>query len=314
MVTALAALTTDRLREALGLLSGDVSPATRKGVLRELQARFGAPGGVQAILDRAPEAARRAFLDLAGRGPTSVAALLEKRQPADGDEGVDGPAALPLPEAADLLPPPLDWLERRALITASEKGLVHVVEEARAGFAERPLDLPAPERPSDPVVVEPAATVVIATSDAALDRVVAVAATGLRAVGPTVAVSSRSPSAVTRALQAAGLRVASDVSMRADPDAPALPSTVEEAVGPRAVRALLVRAVADRRQIRLEYYASSRAGAATDRVVDPWEFADDLLRGYCHLRADERTFAVDRIGRAQLLPSPVTTLPPPEES
>jgi predicted DNA-binding transcriptional regulator YafY len=72
-------------------------------------------------------------------------------------------------------------------------------------------------------------------------------------------------------------------------------------VGPGAVRRLLQRAVAEGRQVRLEYFASSRGGAASERVVDPWAFADDLLRGYCHLRAGERTFALDRVGSARLL-------------
>ncbi|MBA2528383.1 MAG: WYL domain-containing protein, partial [Euzebyales bacterium] len=74
---------------------------------------------------------------------------------------------------------------------------------------------------------------------------------------------------------------------------------------PRAIRTLLQRAVSEERQVRLQYFASSRGGAATDRVVDPWRFRDDLLRGYCHLRDGERAFAVDRIGRARLLPSAI---------
>ncbi|MBA2316567.1 MAG: transcriptional regulator, partial [Euzebyales bacterium] len=53
-----------------------------------------------------------------------------------------------------------------------------------------------------------------------------------------------------------------------------------------------------------------RGGAATDRVVDPWTFGDDLLRGWCHLRKGERAFAVDRVGRARLLPTAVDHPPP----
>ena len=86
----------------------------------------------------------------------------------------------------------------------------------------------------------------------------------------------------------------------ADPALP-LPGVEEQAVGPRAIRRLLQRALEEGRQVRLEYYASSRGGQATERVVDPWTFDDDLLRGWCHLRADQRAFAVDRIGRARLL-------------
>ncbi|MDP8978415.1 MAG: WYL domain-containing protein, partial [Actinomycetota bacterium] len=94
-------------------------------------------------------------------------------------------------------------------------------------------------------------------------------------------------------------------------DAPALPGVAEDAVGPRAVRSLVRRGLEDGRQLRLWYFASSRGGAATDRVVDPWAFDGDLLRGYCHLRTGERTFAVDRIGHARLLPDPVDHPGPP---
>ncbi|MBA2576576.1 MAG: WYL domain-containing protein, partial [Euzebyaceae bacterium] len=114
---------------------------------------------------------------------------------------------------------------------------------------------------------------------------------------------------VTAALRAAGVRLSEDAVVGADPAAPALPGTAEDAVGPRAIRALLERGVRESRQLRLQYFASSRGGAATDRVVDPWAFRDDLLRGYCHLREGERTFAVDRIGRARLLPTGIEFRP-----
>ncbi|HEY8340124.1 MAG TPA: WYL domain-containing protein, partial [Egibacteraceae bacterium] len=129
-----------------------------------------------------------------------------------------------------------------------------------------------------------------------------------RAVAPTVAVSSRSPGAVAAALRRAGVRLDDDTAVAATVDRP-LPGTAEDAVGPRAIRELLQRAVSEQRQVRLRYFASSRGGAATERVVDPWSFRDDLLRGWCHLREGERTFAVDRIGHARLLATPVEHRP-----
>ncbi len=145
---------------------------------------------------------------------------------------------------------------------------------------------------------------VVVGAPEALHRVLTAPGAGLRGVAPTVAVSDKGPAAVSAALRAAGVDLAAE-AVAAEVGAPALPLVAEEAVGPRAVRALLERAVEDGRQVRLRYFASSRGGAATDRVVDPWSFRDDLLRGWCHLRVDERTFALDRIGLAHLLPSPV---------
>jgi predicted DNA-binding transcriptional regulator YafY len=118
-----------------------------------------------------------------------------------------------------------------------------------------------------------------------------------------VAVSTKSAKAVAAALRSAGVRLDDDAVVSLAEGTPALPGTAEEAVGPRAIRTLLARAVEEQRQVWLRYFASSRGGATTERVVDPWSFSDDLLRGYCHLRQDERTFALDRVGVARLLPS-----------
>jgi predicted DNA-binding transcriptional regulator YafY len=59
----------------------------------------------------------------------------------------------------------------------------------------------------------------------------------------------------------------------------------------------------------LRYHTSSRGGATTERVVDPWSLAEDLLVGWCHLRRDERTFAVGRIGEAVLLADEIADTP-----
>jgi hypothetical protein len=324
------------VREALRLWGVTQPPAGRAQAVRLLREALAAPGSIRAALDRGPAGARDAFARLAATGAEPVDALL--------DRGWWGRGTLPHP---------LDWLQRRALVTPVD-GLVHPVAEAATAFLDAiPADpsgtrLFAPDAVDpDPVDavdgpaaapfhtpdgggsglgaaavavagdrnggaqggaegvrVEAAGCVVVVASPEALGRVLNAPGAGLREVAPTVAISERSPAAVVAALRSAGVEPAG-APVPAAPEAPALPLVAEEAIGPRAVRTLLERAVEDGRQVRLRYFASSRGGAATDRVVDPWSFRDDLLRGWCHLRLGERTFAVDRIGLARLLPTAV---------
>ena len=279
-------LRSDDVRQALRLLGIDDPPANSALAARRLRELLQAYGTVRTTLDRAPEGARTAFVRLAQEGPADVEDLLGRGWWGHGT-----------------LPPPLDWLQVRAMVGVSDDGVVHATEEARSGWHDLTLDLPIDAGGDDGgLEVEAVHCVVVATVAATLDRALTVGPAGLRAVAPTVAVSQRSDRAVSAALRAAGLSLADDVAVTAVREEPALPGTAEDAVGPRAIRGLLDRAVVEGRQVRLEYFASSRGGAATDRVVDPWSFRDDLLRGYCHLRAGERTFAVDRIGRLRLLP------------
>ena len=298
MVTGLGVdrLPTEDVREALRLLGHRTPPTARSTAVRELREELGGRGVVRSLLDRAPEHGGDAFARLAATGPLAVEELLGRGWWGRG-----------------VLPPPLDWLQRRALVQVGEDGLVHATTEAVAGFLERSIEESAqPDQiagSATRVRVEEARCVVTATDAAALERAAAVAAAGLRVLAPTVAVSDRSASSVSAALRAAGIELHADAAVAAASDMPALPGTPEEAVGPRGVRTLLERGVAERRQLQLQYFASSRGGAATERVVDPWTFRDDLLVGYCHLRQDERTFAVDRIGRAVLLASPVQVPP-----
>lgn len=291
-MSSVDALRHQEVREALRLLGGGEAPIHRGAALRQLRELLTAPGAVRSALDHAPEGAEAAFARLAQEGPAPVDDLLGRGWWGHGT-----------------LPPPLDWLQVRGLVMVGEDGLVHAVAEACEGFAKLTLDLPVAQDTAGtspgPLRVEEARSVVIGLTPAALDRALAVPTAGLRAIAPTVAVSHRSPAVVAAALRGAGVALAEDAVVAAQPGEPALPTATEEAVGPRPVRALLERALAESRQVRLEYFASSRGGAATDRVVDPWSFRDDLLRGYCHLRSSERTFAVDRIGRARLLPSPI---------
>lgn len=290
-VTSVDGLRHQEVREALRLLGAGEAPVHRGTALRQLRELLAAPGAVRSALDHAPEGAPAAFVRLAKDGPAPVDDLLGRGWWGRGT-----------------LPPPLDWLQRRGLVLVGQDGLVHATAEACEGFAKLTLDLssePEPMSAPGPLRVEEARSVVVGPTSAALDQALSVPAAGLRAITPTVAVSSRGPAAVAAALRGAGVVIAEDAVVTAQPGEPALPNATEEAVGPRPVRALLGRALAEGRQVRLEYFASSRGGAATDRVVDPWAFRDDLLRGYCHLRSSERTFAVDRIGRARLLPNPI---------
>jgi hypothetical protein len=287
-----AGLTPAQIRDALSALGFADDPDSGKAArVRRLADALRSYGTVRTLVERAPAAARSAFLQLVEHGPAPVETVLGRGWWGRG-----------------MLPPPLDWLQGRGLVVVTDDGMLHAVDEARDGFLELTLGFAdaAPAADDEQMVnVEPAAAVVVAPTPAVLNRVLAVPAAGLRAVAATVAVSAKGPQAVTAALRAAGIRLDADALVEASASEPALPGTVEEAARPGAIRALLLRAVGEGRQVRLEYYTSSRAGAHTDRVVDPWEFTDDLLRGYCHMREGERSFAVDRIGRARLLPTPV---------
>lgn len=282
----------EELRDALRLLGledgGAVHPSRR--ILRDA---LTAPGFVADLVGRAPAGAGAAFRRVAVDGAASVEDLLSR-----GWAGVGR------------LPEPLDWLQRRGLVVVGDEGLVHASDEARHGWATLTFDLPEPApRDEAPLLLEEARTVVVAPSTAALDLACAVPGAALRTVAPTVAISDRPPAVVQAALESAGAPVSAAHAVVAVQGAMPLPGVEEEAVGPRAIRALLQRSLEEKRQVRLEYFASSRGGQATERVVDPWVFVDDLLRGWCHLRQDERAFAVDRIGRARLLTTPISHRP-----
>jgi hypothetical protein len=342
----LAGLRVEQLREALQLLkrggagigqggrSAGEAPTGRPGVGRALRALLSEPGFLREELDDAPDGAREAFSTLVADGPRSVESLLGRGWWGRG-----------------MLPPPLDWLQRRALIVVGDAGLVHAVAAARQGWLAQRLQLDTgadadpdsggeddpdgrgetdPEEPQQPhlrlvpaapdsetagsltsvdnvgprpVSVEAAGSVVVTEHPEDLDLAMGVPEAELRSVAPTVAVSKLGRDALADALRAKGVRLRSDVEVRARSGAPALPGSAERAVTPWDLRELFTRAVEEDRQLHLVYYPSSRGGAATERTVDPWTFADDLLTGWCHLRRGERTFAIDRVGGATLLGS-----------
>lgn len=295
-------LALEDVREALSLLGID-PPSGRTTALRELRDAFAGFGFVRQHLEQAPAPARAAFLRLLHEGPLAVEQLLGRGWWARG-----------------LLPAPLDWLQRRAFVLVDGAGRVVAVDEARQGYlgggherSTAAVERAASGTPTARLGVEPAGAVVICQDAELLHRAVTLTSAELRLVAPTVAVSPATPASVVRALREANLPLTEDLQVAASSRQPALPDRVEQAVGPQAIRTLLDRAVREERQVRLDYYASSRGGAATDRVVDPWRFVDDLLTGWCHLRTAERTFALDRIGRARLLPAAISHQHPADE-
>lgn len=277
--------------EALRLLGVAEPPAHRSAAGRVLREALGDHRTLRDVLDAAPADARDAFVRLATEGPARVEELADRGWPGRG-----------------ALPAPLDWLQRRALVAPGTDGRVHAVDEARRAYAAPTLDLPAAGDAAGEPAPEPAsqarvlgARSVVVAAPEQLDRLLADAEVGLEAVSDTVAVADAEPDRLRAALRQAGVPLLDDAAVVADAGEPALPTTPERAVGPKAVRTLLARAVEERRQVWLRYFASSKAGATTERTVDPWTLEADLLRGWCHLRRDERTFAVGRIGEAVML-------------
>ena len=100
---------------------------------------------------------------------------------------------------------------------------------------------------------------------------------------------------------------------RAAGDAAALAAQVDVRLpsqdsGAAAVHATLTRALAEGRQVRIDYYVPAR-DEATARTVDPGRLlnaqGNDYLEAWCHLAEDQRLFRLDRISSAELLDTPV---------
>jgi proteasome accessory factor C len=74
------------------------------------------------------------------------------------------------------------------------------------------------------------------------------------------------------------------------------------------LRERLARAVADKRQVRLDYYVPTR-DESTERVVDPLRVVNadghTYLEAWCHLAEDQRLFRLDRVSSAEVLDTPV---------
>lgn len=76
----------------------------------------------------------------------------------------------------------------------------------------------------------------------------------------------------------------------------------------------LLKAIEQRRQVRMTYYTMSR-DEETERIIDPYHLYhyDGLwyVYGHCHYRDENRDFAINRIRVLSLLPTPFT--PPSQD-
>lgn len=77
--------------------------------------------------------------------------------------------------------------------------------------------------------------------------------------------------------------------------------------------AVIERAIAGGRQLRLRYYVPARDEEST-RVVDPHrlleEYGARYLSAYCHSAEAQRSFRLDRIHEVEVLDSPIVSEPP----
>jgi hypothetical protein len=81
------------------------------------------------------------------------------------------------------------------------------------------------------------------------------------------------------------------------------------------IRETIERAIRERKSIEIVYIKYS--GEASKRIVsdirfcndyDEYGYSNDHIRGYCHLRNEERTFKIDRIRSASIVESDTTSL------
>ncbi len=79
-----------------------------------------------------------------------------------------------------------------------------------------------------------------------------------------------------------------------------------------ALRTQLAAAVAEQRQVRIDYYVPAR-DESTARVVDPLRIVsaqgNDYLEAWCHSAEGQRLFRIDRISTAEVLETPVDQHP-----
>lgn len=66
------------------------------------------------------------------------------------------------------------------------------------------------------------------------------------------------------------------------------------------IRKLLQKAFDKKRQIKIRYY-SPHSDEHTTRIIDIYQIYLNSIIAYCHLRKDERTFAIERINSAAIL-------------
>lgn len=67
-----------------------------------------------------------------------------------------------------------------------------------------------------------------------------------------------------------------------------------------AIRNLIKKAFDEKRKIKIRYY-SPHSDEHTTRVIDIYQIYMNSIIAYCHLREDERTFAIERINSIAML-------------
>ena len=72
------------------------------------------------------------------------------------------------------------------------------------------------------------------------------------------------------------------------------------AKGKPEIRRLLQRAFAEKRRVKIRYY-SPHSDEHTTRIIDIYKMHINSIIAYCHLREEERTFAIERINSAAVL-------------
>ena len=66
------------------------------------------------------------------------------------------------------------------------------------------------------------------------------------------------------------------------------------------IRKLLQKAFDEKRKVKIIYY-SPHSDEHTTRIIDIYQIYINSIIAYCHLREDERIFAIERINSAALL-------------
>ena len=66
------------------------------------------------------------------------------------------------------------------------------------------------------------------------------------------------------------------------------------------IRKLLRKAFEEKRKVKMKYY-SPHSDEHTTRIIDIYQIYINSLIAFCHLRGEERTFAIERINSATLL-------------
>lgn len=171
-----------------------------------------------------------------------------------------------------------------------------------------------PQAPANRAYVHTAASVVLARTPAELQEMVRALISqeiNVQTVAPTVAITQSGEAEVVACLQGADIEVAGHIRQVDEPQQGSLAWQESFAYRPGGIRALIIQAIEEGRQIEFNYFATSRNAEPSTRVIDPWRLEHTLVTGWCHLREAERSFAIERIASATLLTSP-TVVPDPK--